>query len=149
MKAALACLAIVALAAAPALAQTNSGDGAPAIALQRSRCRSAQLPTQLPGSNARLRAVAALTGLQACVAANAKNLAYVYGWNTSSSSSATPSAVPGAASIDATLAAAGVPGVTASGTTPSAPGASASTDPCGTTQPWTGLLCSGGRVTTM
>ena len=88
-------------------------------------------------------AVTALRSLQACVANNAANLAYVNGWNTSSG--ATPSA-PGAADVTAALAAAGVPGVTA-GQTPSAPGTDSS-DPCATV-PWTGLLCTGDRVTTM
>lgn len=87
--------------------------------------------------------VIALQSLQACVANSSANLAFLNGWNTSSGS--TPSA-PGADATTAALAAAGVPGVTA-GQTPSAPGTDSS-DPCATV-PWTGLLCTGDRVTTI
>lgn len=58
-------------------------------------------------------AVAALAGLQRCIAQHASKLPYVMGWNiSSSSSSSTPgiNSAPGAAAVTAQLAALGVPG---------------------------------------
>lgn len=95
--------------------------------------------------------VAALAGLQRCIAQHASKLPYVMGWNiSSSSSSSTPgiNSAPGAAAVTAQLAALGVPGLGSPPPAAAASAASGSSDPCGTV-PWTGLLCTGDRVTSV
>ena len=93
--------------------------------------------------------VEALQGLRSCVQANSAGKGFLNGWG------ATDTAPPGSASVTAAiqktneqLAAMGVPGVAANTGLGSVTGtASNSDDPCGSPVPWTGILCSGNRVT--
>ena len=89
--------------------------------------------------------MAALAGLQRCVAEHASKLPYVQGWNISGTGAVASNSAPGAEEMLKQLAAMGVPGL---GTPPPAAAGTAAgnSDPCGTV-PWTGLLCSGDRVT--
>ena len=95
-----------------------------------------------------LAAVAALSGLQRCIAQHASNFYYINGWNistVSSSDAASAQSASASAAVTASLAAMGVPGV---GLPSSAAGESPGgflSDPCGIV-PWTGLVCTGDRI---
>lgn len=92
-------------------------------------------------------AVQAIQSLQACVQANAAGKGFLMGWGVESAGAASDAGVTAAIrQTNEQLAALGVPGVTA-GTGLSTPGGSSNNDPCGNPVPWTGLLCSGDRIT--
>lgn len=100
--------------------------------------------------------VTALAGLQKCVQAASSNIAYVNGWGVQGFTGR--KLLQG--TTPAQLCALGVPGTcgptptTPTGTATTAPASiptgTSATSPCGDASnpvPWTGLLCSGGRVT--
>lgn len=93
-------------------------------------------------------AVKALQGLKACVQANQAGKGYLNGWGATNTGPAGNAAVTAAIQqTNKALAAAGVPGVTAN-TGLGTPGSgSTDNDPCGNPLPWTGILCTGDRVT--
>ena len=90
--------------------------------------------------------VEALSGLKKCVQANSAGKGYLNGWGATDTGASSSAAVSAAiAKTDAALAAAGVPGITSS--TGVSSSGSSDNDACGNPVPWTGILCSGDRVT--